>query len=170
MFDENNTGLTIDGSYVEGYFEGNLVFEIGFEEQFLEFKSNYGYIGYDYPLKYVWAETILDGNSNEINTNDLERGSRIYKHRILINDTQNDYAFYFEFYNSSPDEIDDVDIIAYDKQFELCTGMFVNRNTTPYTHEVGIISEIDQGDIHVLHGNTERIFGAVVVTDTVTQC
>lgn len=123
-------------------------------------------------VPYLIADDIYNiDESDSVSTNDLLDGNRIYKHKILIEDTQNDYVFYFEFYNSSPAEIDDPEVIANDKQFELCVGRFVNRSTTPYTNEVGIISEIDQGDIHVLHGSTEYIFSTQVdVYDTVTQC
>lgn len=177
-YDEEDENLVFTVDDLEGYMNDSTLYfvwnansiEIAVEERYIDLVGSWTIGSEERAINYVYVENIIDDDGNGVETAHLLDGARIYKHRILIDDTQSDYAFYFEFYNSSPDEIDNVDVIAYNKQFELCPGMFVDRNTTPYTHEVGIISEIDQGDIHILHGTTEHIFYDPVVTDTVTQC
>lgn len=169
MFNENNTGLVIDGSYVEGYFEGNLVFEIGLEEQYLEFKSDYGYIGYDYPLQHVWTEAILDGNSNEIDTNDLERGNRIYRHSVLLTKSSDNIKFKFVVYNSSPDEFDNFGDYLDNDRLEGVAGLIYDiANDLKY---IGIISVV-AGTMDVIYNGTVITFSdtTTTISDSVEQC
>ena len=109
--------------------------------------------------------------SGSVNTTDLLDGNRIYKHKITIEDTTNKYLFAFEFYNSSPDEIDDFDTISYDTNFEFCVGVFVNKNTNPYTRKIGILNVVYQGEITIMFNDgSEHTFTEGDVSDTITQC